>query len=80
MMQVSDYKEDSHQSTILKPMHPNKLAMLLQAPFRLSLASINCDERSTRRLANALRNNPRHHRQWTIEMLAISRGGWMVVV
>jgi len=46
----------------------DELPFWQQAPFRLSLASINCDERSTRRLANALRNNPRHHRQWTIEL------------
>lgn len=46
----------------------DELPFWQQAPFRLSLASINCEEKSTRRLAQALRKNPRHHRQWRIEL------------
>ncbi|CAK9062627.1 unnamed protein product [Durusdinium trenchii] len=46
----------------------DELPFWQQAPFRLALASIDCPEKSAKKLANALRKNPRHNREWTIEL------------
>eukprot|EP00913_Durusdinium_trenchii_P023510 g22087.t1 len=41
----------------------DELPFWQQAPFRLALASIDCPEKSAKKLANALRKNPRHNQR-----------------
>eukprot|EP00439_Symbiodinium_sp_Y106_P086358 s121_g32.t2 len=55
----------------------DELPFWQQAPFRLSLASIGCEDEGAKRLAAALRKNPRKGRGWTIELQNNPIGSWM---
>mmetsp|Transcript_46169 Transcript_46169/g.108083 ORF Transcript_46169/g.108083 Transcript_46169/m.108083 type:complete len:560 (+) Transcript_46169:220-1899(+) len=55
----------------------DELPFWQQAPFRLSLASISCEDEGAKRLASALRKNPRKGRGWTIELQNNPIGSWM---
>ncbi|CAE7791159.1 NLRC3, partial [Symbiodinium necroappetens] len=55
----------------------DELPFWQQAPFRLSLASIGCEDEGAKRLAAALRKNPRKGRGWTIDLQNNPIGSWM---